>query len=114
MSVANEEEKLGQRQDLPKRIALKDDPYYANCTMPAMTPFDVAILFGKVRPTRDSNGQNQLVEMYDRQVYLSHLQARALQEALQRSLSALSDLARRGGTEEQTPEKAVEQSQASS
>ena len=52
--MADEEQKQEQRQDLPKRIALKDDPYYANCTMLEMTPFDVAILFGKVRPTRDA------------------------------------------------------------
>lgn len=45
-----------------------------------------------------------LVEMYDRQVYLSHLQARALQEALQRSLGAVSDLARKAGTKESKKE----------
>lgn len=90
-----QQEQRQQPQGLPKRVALKEDGYYANCTMVEMTPFDVAIVFGRVRPVSDANGQRSLVELYDRQVYLSHLQARALHEALGRSLSAL-----RGATEE--------------
>jgi len=99
--VSDGQEKQEQRQALQKRVALKEDGYYSNCTMVEMTPFDIAILFGKVRPVRDANGQGSLVEMYDRQVYLSHLQARALYEALGRSLNALSERARQiqtGGT----------------
>jgi hypothetical protein len=91
--VANGEEKQGQRQALLKRVALKEDGYYANCTMVEMTPFDIAILFGKVRPVTDQTGQRSLVEIYDRQVYLSHLQTRALYEALGRSLGSLGQLA---------------------
>jgi hypothetical protein len=45
-----------------------------------------------------------LVEMYDRQVYLSHLQARALYEGLGRSLSALSRQARQTQREATKPE----------
>jgi hypothetical protein len=84
-----------QQQTLPKRVALKDEPYYANCAMVQMTPFDVAILLGKITPVADGNGQGQLVEIYDKQVYLSHLQARALSDALSRSLSALTRSDRR-------------------
>jgi hypothetical protein len=87
--VANGEEKQEQRQTLQKRVALKEDGYYANCTMVEMTPFDIAILFGKVRPLTVQTGQRSLVEMYDRQVYLSHLQARALYDAVGGSLSRL-------------------------
>jgi hypothetical protein len=86
--VADEETKE-QRQTLQKRVALKEDGYYANCAMVETTPLDVAILFGKVRPVSDANGQRSLVDLYDRQVYLSHLQARALCDALGRSLGAL-------------------------
>jgi len=71
--VANDQERQEQPQTLQKRVALKEDDYYANCAMVEMTPFDVAILFGKVRPVMDANGQGSLVEMYDGQVYLSHL-----------------------------------------
>ncbi len=88
--MSNGQERREQRQALQKRVALKEDGYYANCTMVEMTPFDIAILFGKVRPAMDANGQRSLVEMYDRQVYLSRLQARALHEALGRSLVTLS------------------------
>jgi hypothetical protein len=87
--VSNQEERQEQRQAVQKRVALKEDGYYANCTMVEMTPFDIAILFGKVSPVTDQTGQRSLVEMYDRQVYLSHLQARALYEALGRSLGSL-------------------------
>lgn len=47
-----------QRQTLPKRVALKDEPYYANCSMVQVTPFDVAILFGKITPVTGGNGQS--------------------------------------------------------
>jgi hypothetical protein len=75
-----------QRQGLPKLISTKDDAYYSNCTMLETTPFDISILFGKVRPRTDDKGQRQLVEVYERQIYLSHLQAKALYDALGRSL----------------------------
>jgi hypothetical protein len=83
-------EQKEQRQTMQKKIALKEEAYYSNCSMVETTPFDIAVLFGKVRPTTDQSGQSALVEVYERQVYLSHLQARALYEALGRSLSSLS------------------------
>jgi hypothetical protein len=75
-------------------VALRDEPYYANCAMVQMTPFDLAILFGKITPVTDGNGQGQLVEVYNKQVYLSHLQARALYEGLGRSLRAMMQAGR--------------------
>jgi hypothetical protein len=98
--VSNGQERRDQRQTLQKRVAFKEDGYYANCTMVEMTPFDIAILFGKVRPVMDQSGQRSLVEMYDRQVYLSHLQARALYEALGRSLSLLGRPGQQGQGQE--------------
>ncbi|MEW6533399.1 MAG: DUF3467 domain-containing protein [Thermodesulfobacteriota bacterium] len=100
--MAKNEEQQEQQQALQKRVALKEDSYYANCTMVEMTPFDLAILFGKLRPITDANGQNSVVEMYERQVYLSHIQARALYEGLGRSLGSLSRMARQ--SEAQKPE----------
>lgn len=79
-----------QRQQLPKMVSLREDAYYANCTMLETTPFDISILFGKVRPRTDEKGQSSLVEVYEKQVYLSHLQAKALYEALGRSLGAIA------------------------
>ena len=73
-----------------KLVAIKDDGYYSNCTMVETTPFDISVLFGKIRPRTDEAGQRSLVEVYEKQVYLSHLQARALYEALGRGLNALS------------------------
>jgi len=70
-----------------KMVNLKEDGYYSNCTMVEANPFDISILFGKIRPRVDEKGQASLVEIYERQLYLSHLQARALHEALGRSLA---------------------------
>jgi len=42
--VANDQERQEQRQTLQKRVALKEDGYYANCSMVEMTPFDLSIL----------------------------------------------------------------------
>jgi hypothetical protein len=83
-------EKSEQRTPMQKVIALKDDGYYSNCTMVEANPFDISILFGKIRPRMDDKGQALLVEVYERQLYLSHLQARALHEALGRSLNSVS------------------------
>jgi hypothetical protein len=92
---SEQQQQPNQQQTLPKRVALKDESYYANCAMVQMTPFDLAILFGKITPVTDGNGQTQLAEVYDRQIYLSHLQARALSDALGRSLSSLMRTDRR-------------------
>ncbi|MFH1113903.1 MAG: hypothetical protein V1792_08280 [Pseudomonadota bacterium] len=156
-----------QQQALPKRVALRDEPYYANCAMVQMTPFDLIVerkgnrsrhgkpmlaayaapvplrapLFdwhsyqdctlasgkrmitsgsvllegslgsgalGKITPVTDDNGQSQLVEIYDRQIYLSHLQAKALSDALTRSLSSLARAQRPGASEVSKPEGASE------
>jgi hypothetical protein len=96
-----------QQQTFPKRVALKDEPYYANCAMVQMTPFDLAILFGKITPITDGNGQTQLAELYDRQIYLSHLQAKALHDALARSLSALMQAGRQQETRGAQPRTGV-------
>jgi hypothetical protein len=106
--VPDNEERQEERQALQKRLALKEDGYYSNCTVVEMTPFDIAILFGKLRPVTDSNGQGSLVEMYERQVYLSHRQARALYERLGQSLASLSRLARQSETREAKPEEKAE------
>ena len=79
-----------KRPPVQKMISLREDGYYSNCTMLEATPFDVSILFGKVRPKTDESGKATLVEMYEKQVYLSHLQARALYEALGRSLNNIA------------------------
>lgn len=86
--MAEAQDEREKRQQLPKMISLREDAYYANCTMLETTPFDISILFGKVRPKTDEKGQSMLVEVYEKQVYLSHLQARALYDALGRSLAA--------------------------
>jgi hypothetical protein len=83
----------------------KEDGYHSNCTLVEMTPFDIAILFGKFRPVTDANGQGAVAEMYERQVYhLSHRQAMALYEGLGRSLASLRQLARQAEAQETKPE----------
>ncbi len=79
-----------QQQTLPKMFSFKDEGYYTNCTMIETTPFDICLLFGKLRPGTDEAGNRSLVEVYERQVYLSHVQARALYETLGKSLEAMN------------------------
>ncbi len=57
----------------------------------------------------DQSGQASMVEMYDRQVYVSHSQARALYEALGRSLGSLSRPAQKSETQESKPEGVVQE-----
>jgi hypothetical protein len=73
-----------------KVVSMKEDGYYSNCSMVEATPFDISILFGKMRPNVDDKGNKSLVEVYERQVYLSHIQAQALFQALGRSLSQIA------------------------
>jgi len=88
--MADDEKVRDQRTVPSKMVSLKEDGYYSNCTMVETTPFDISILFGKLRPRMDEKGQASLVELYEKQIYLSHVQARALAEALGRSLEALA------------------------
>ncbi len=88
--MADNPQEQDKRRPIQKMLSLREDGYYANCTMLEATPFDVSILFGKVRPKNDESGQPSLVEVYEKQIYLSHLQARALYDALGRSLSSMA------------------------
>jgi hypothetical protein len=85
----NVQEQGVKQGSVQKVVSLREDGYYSNCTMLEATPFDVSILFGKVRPKADAEGRTVLVEVYEKQIYLSHLQARALHEALGRSLGGI-------------------------
>jgi hypothetical protein len=89
--MAKKPEETQQPTTLPKVVSVQDDGlFYSNCSMIETSPFDISILFGKVRRRSNEKGEQSLVEVYERQVYVSHLQARALYEALGRSLHALS------------------------
>jgi hypothetical protein len=87
--MAENQEPRNQRVGSKKVVSLKEDGYYSNCSMVESTPFDIALLFGKIRPKTDEQGQASIVEVYEKQIYLSHLQARALFEALGKSLAAV-------------------------
>ncbi|MFH1112572.1 MAG: hypothetical protein V1792_01500 [Pseudomonadota bacterium] len=98
MSYSQErQQQRDQRQGFPKRIQLEDDGYCVNGVMVEMSPFDISMLLGKIHAVMDGNGQAQLVKNYERQIYLSHLQARSLLNALGKGLINLSQVA------EQTP-----------
>jgi hypothetical protein len=86
--MTDSQEPRNQRVSPQKIVSLKEEGYYSNCTMVESTPFDIAILFGKIRPKTDERGQASIVEVYEKQIYLSHLQARSLFEALGKSLGA--------------------------
>jgi hypothetical protein len=87
--MSNDQEERQQAQGVQKLVSIKEEPYYANCTMVETTPFDISVLLGRVRPRTDDKGNRSLVEVYDKQVYFSHLQARALHEALGRAIATL-------------------------
>lgn len=100
----NEEAMSGEGQNrgrpasgIAKMISVKEDAYYSNCTLLESSPFDISILFGKVRPRTDEKGQGSLVEVYERQIYLSHLQARALYDALGRTFGNLAQQRQQAG-----------------
>lgn len=88
--MSDEQAQKEQQQGMKKTVALKEDGYYSNCTMVEASPFDISLLFGKIRPVSEPGGQTSLVELYEKQIYLSHLQARALHEALGRSLANIA------------------------
>ena len=108
-SIVAEEKKAPETPPVTRQkvVSLKEDGYYSNCSMVEATPFDIAILFGKMRPNVDEKGNRSLVEVYERQVYLSHMQARALLQALTRSMAQVSGPSApiEKETEEQEPEE---------
>lgn len=92
-----------QRAQVPKVVSIKEDGYYTNCFMVETTPFDISLLFGKIRPKMEETGQPSFVEVYEKQVYLSHIQARALFQALGRVLQAISGPQPAPDTEKKPP-----------
>jgi hypothetical protein len=88
--VAENKDQEQQNATIQKTVSLREDGYYSNCTMVEANPFDISILFGKIRHKSDEKGQQILTELYEKQIYLSHLQAMALHRALGQSLQSVS------------------------
>ena len=68
--------------------------YYANCAMIATSPRDVSLFFGRFVPTADEKGGQKLVELYERQVYMTLEQAEDLAAVLDQTVKAFK--ARKG------------------
>jgi hypothetical protein len=88
--VAENKDQEQQKATVQKVVSLREDGYYSNCTMVEANPFDISMLFGKIRHKTDEKGQQILMEIYEKQIYLSHLQAMALHRALGQSLQSVS------------------------
>ena len=88
--MAENQDQEPQKATVQKAVSLREDGYYSNCTMVEANPFDISILFGKIRHKSDEKGQQILMELYEKQIYLSHLQAAALHRALGQSLQSVS------------------------
>ncbi len=68
--------------------------YYANCAMIATSPRDLSLFFGRFVPTADEKGGQKLVELYERQIYMTLEQAEDLAAVLDQTVKAFK--ARRG------------------
>jgi len=55
--VAKNRDQEQQKATVQKVVSLREDGYYSNCTMVEANPFDISILFGKIRPKSDEKGQ---------------------------------------------------------
>lgn len=62
--------------------------YYANCAMIATTPRDISLFFGRFVPAADEKGGQKLVELYERQVYMTLEQAEDLAAVLNQTVKA--------------------------
>ncbi|MBI5568545.1 MAG: DUF3467 domain-containing protein [Desulfomonile tiedjei] len=56
--------------------------YYTNCAMVATSPRDISLFFGRYVPTADEKGGQRLVELYERQIYMTLEQAEDLAKIL--------------------------------
>jgi hypothetical protein len=62
--------------------------YYANCAMIATSPRDISLFFGRFVPTSDEKGGQKLVELYERQIYMTLEQAEDLAAVLDQTVKA--------------------------
>jgi hypothetical protein len=62
--------------------------YYANCAMIATSPRDISLFFGRFVPTADEKGGQKLMELYERQVYMTLEQAEDLAAVLNQTVKA--------------------------
>jgi hypothetical protein len=65
--------------------------YYANCAMIATSPRDISLFFGRFVPTADEKGGQKLVELYERQVYMTLEQAEDLASVLNQTVQAFKN-----------------------
>ena len=70
--------------------------YYTNCAMVATSPRDISLFFGRYVPTSDEKGSQKLVELYERQIYMTVEQAEDLARILAQTVEMIK--ARRTST----------------
>jgi len=66
--------------------------------MIASSPRDIAIFFGRFVPTTDEKGGQKLVELYERQVYMTLEQAEDLATVLNQTVAAFKARRKTGGS----------------
>jgi hypothetical protein len=74
----------------PARLVSRQiNVFYANCAMAATSPRDVSLYFGRFTPVSDDKGNQQLAELYERQIYMTIEQAEDLVKILTQTLQAV-------------------------
>ncbi len=74
----------------PARIIKEKAPiYYSNCAMVSTSPMDLSLYFGRYTPINKENGEQVLVECYEKQIIVTFEQARNLARAIVQTLQLL-------------------------
>jgi hypothetical protein len=78
---------LGKPVSEPERRMSKDMTlYYSNCAMVGTTHREISLLFGRLAPATAGRGNAPMVELYERQIYMTVEQAEDLAHILVQSI----------------------------
>lgn len=70
----------------PKMMYNQMGIYYSNCVMVTASHRDISGFFGRYVPRSDEQGNQQLAELYERQIYMAVEQAEDLARTLSHSV----------------------------
>lgn len=88
MGQSNEKSRQGEQTAAAPARSLTDfvDTYYAGCTMVVSSPVDICVYFGRYTLQDLETGHPNLVQLFEKQVYLTPEEAERVGQAILRTV----------------------------
>jgi hypothetical protein len=87
-AVKGESKPAGEKPavEAVRQMSREMNVYYSNCAMVGTTHREVSLFFGRLAPGAEGHGRSPMMELYERQVYMTVDQAEDLVQVLLQSI----------------------------